>query len=318
MATTRIQILALPKVFDSAFFVVRDTLQAAVAIAGESACAIDVVTIDGRPVRSAGGQVIRPARAAERTRPDIVIVPGFFVGDRESEVVRYVESAAAKRVVRWLRSQSRRGATLATGCTGTWLLAESGALTNREATTTWYLAEAFRRRYPEVRLAESKMLTRDGSVRCAGAAMAHMDLALSIVVSAFGAETSRRVAAMLLLDERPSQSHFMITDFMTERSSDLRRADEWIREHLEHGVRVADVAKAVHMSARTFARRVKEASGLSPVQYVQRVRAEQAVRLLKTTDLSVAAVARRVGYGDTATLRRLMKRVLGAVPSELR
>lgn len=313
-----IHILALPKVFDSAFFIVRDTLLAATRIAQEKAVTVEVVTLDGRAVRSSGGQPIKPERAAGRSRPGLVVVPGFFVGDDPDDVADYVDSPAAQRVAAWLARQHARGAALATGCTGTWLLAEAGILDGREATTTWYLASAFRQRYPSVRLVEDKMLTLSEGVRCAGAAMAHMDLALSVVGSAFDAETSRRVAATLLLDSRTSQSHFMVTDFLAERSEDLRRADQWIRKNLGESIRIADVASAIHVSPRTLARRVKEASGYSPGQYVQRIRVEEAARLLKTTDLPVSRIACRVGYQDTATLRRRMKRLLNQTPSELR
>ena len=310
--------MALPKVFDSAFFIVRDTLLSAARIAQQKATVVEVVTLDGRVVRSSGDQPIKPDRAAKRTRPDLVVLPGFSVGEDADSVVRYVESPSTQRVAVWLARQHARGAALATGCTGAWILAEAGVLDGREATTTWYLASAFRQRYPSVRLVEDKMLTVAGSVRCAGAAMAHMDLALSVVGSAFDAETSRRVAATLLLDSRSSQSHFMVTDFLAERSDDLRRADAWIRKHLGESLRIGDVAKAIHVSPRTLARRVKEASGYSPGQYLQRIRVEEAARLLKTTDLPASEIARRVGYRDTATLRRLMKRLLNRTPSQFR
>ena len=313
-----IQILVLPKVFDSALFIVRDTLVAANRIAPKKANVVETATLDGRALRSSGDQLIRPDRAAKRTRPDLIVVPGFYVGDDASSVARYVEGPSAQRVAGWLARQHARGAALATGCTGAWILAEAGVLDGREATTTWYLASAFRQRYPSVHLVEDKMLTVAGGVRCAGAAMAHMDLALSVVGTAFDAETSSRVAANLLLDARPSQSHFMVTDFLAERSDDLRRADAWIRKNLSESLRIDDVAKALHVSPRTLARRVKEASGYSPGQYLQRIRVEEAARLLKTTDLPASEVARHVGYRDTATLRRLMKRLLNRIPSEFR
>ncbi|MEM7245474.1 MAG: helix-turn-helix domain-containing protein [Acidobacteriota bacterium] len=314
----RIHVLAVPSVFDSAFFILRDTLLTALRFAGDSRVSVEVSTLDGNPIRSAGGQTIEPDRAAARARPNLVVLPGFSVGDEVDQVVTYVESPESREIVHWLTRQHERGAAMATGCTGAWLLAEAGVLDDREATTTWYLAEEFRRRYPKVRLVENKMLTRDDGVLCSGAAMAHMDLALSIVGQAFGAETSRKVAAALLLDSRESQAHFMITDFLTDRSDDVRRADEWIRENLSKPILITDLARAVHVSVRTLTRRMKDATGLAPMQFVQRVRAEEALRLLKTTSLPVSTIAQRLGYGDSATLRRLLKRLLDRTPSEFR
>jgi len=320
----KILILAVPRVFDSAFFIVRDTLLTAARFAQDGGAArgsrvvVQTATLDGGEVQSAGGQRIVPERAALRARPDLVVIPGFSVGDDVEQVVRFVESDEAQRIASWLARHRDRGTAMAAGCTAVWLLAEAGVLDGRVATTTWYLANGFRQRYPNVELVEDRMLTRDDDVRCSGAAMAHMDLALSLVGYAFDAETSRKVAAALLLDSRSSQAHFMITDFLRDGSDDVRRLDEWIRANLKHAIRIDDLAAAIHVSVRTLTRRVKAETGLSPMQFVQRVRVEEALRLLKTTDLSVAAIATRLGFGDAVTLRRLMKRVLNRTPSELR
>ena len=145
-----------------------------------------------------------------------------------------------------------------------------------------------------------------------------MDLALFLVGVAFDAETSRKVAATLLLDSRASQAQFMITDFLSDRSDDARRADEWIRQDLDSRIRIEDIASAIQVSVRTLTRRMKTATGMSPMQFVQRVRTEEALHLLRTTSLSVAAIAQRLSFADTVTLRRLMKRQLNQTSSVIR
>lgn len=322
MTSPRIQILALPSVFDSAFHIVRDSLETALreqaSLREAPAARLDVVTMDGRSVVSGSRQRIRPDRSAQRARPDYVVVPGFRAGDDAEAVRAYVAHARVAPAVRWLASQHERGASLAAGCTAVWLLAEAGVLKDQVATTTWYHAAAFRSRYPDVRLDTRNMMTHANRVRCAGAAMAHMDLVLGVIGDAMGPDVSRRVAATLLLDERPSQSHFMITEFLSEGSEELRRLASWIKANLDQPIEVEDMAAYLHVSKRSLARRVKEATSHSPLQFLQRMRVEEAVRLLKTTPLSVAQVSARVGYRDRATLRRLLKRLTNQTPAELR
>lgn len=110
----------------------------------------------------------------------------------------------------------------------------------------------------------------------------------------------------------------MITDFMAERSEELWTLTTWIKDHLDSPISVEDLVLAGEMSTRTLARRVKNLTGYSPLQCVQRGRVEEAGRLLKTTSLSVSMIARRVGFSDRAPLRRLMKRLLNQTPSQLR
>ncbi len=322
MTSVRIQILAVPLVFDSAFHIVRDSLSTAVRVQRERGPAhrvrVETVTVDGKPITTGSGQRVKPVRSASRTRPDFVVMPGFRAGDDAEAVVDYVERRSTQPILRWIASQRARGASLATGCTGVWLFAEAGVLEGRAATTTWYLAQAFQQRYPTVRLDTKNMTTNASGIRCAGAAMAHMDLVLGVIADVFGEDVCRRVAAELLLDARPSQTHFMISDFLTDGSEDVRRVTSWIKSHLREPISVSSMANAGHVSKRTLARRFKESTGLSPLQFVQRVRVEEAARLLRTTSLSVSEVAKRVGYGDRATLRRLMKRLTNQTPSDLR
>ena len=316
-ATRKIQILALPQVFDSAFHIVRDTLTAATQL-GMTSVSVETVTINGGPITTGSGQVLEPDRSAARTLADIIIVPGFYAGDSAAAAIQYVECSSSRPIVDWLARRHAAGAELAGGCTGVWLLGEAGVLDGRSATTTWYYAEPFRARYPKVKLDPSRMTTYSGRVRCAGAAMAHMDLALAVITQAFGGDIARRVASLLLLDARPSQAHFMITDFLCNESEILRNVDTWIRGNLSRPIEVADLARATHLSTRTLSRRIRQKADLSPLQYVQRVRLEEASRLLKTTSLSVALIAERVGYRDQVTLRRLMKQRMGRRPSDLR
>ena len=319
MPSLTIRILCVPNVFDSALHLVHDTLRVA-ADMSEAVKPPKVlwVTLDGKPVSSASGRQLEPHGLAGRGKSDVVIVPGFFAGDSVEEVVRQSENIAKAGSNRWLKSQYSGGAQIATACTGTWILARSGLLARKQATTTWYFAEVFAKHFPEVKLDTTRMMTSDSGLHCAGAAFAHMDLALGLVTLLFGAEVSRRTASLLLLDERTSQAPYMVPAFLSEEHQELRRLDSWVREHLAEAFSVGDLAKANAMSKRTLARRIAGATGETPVQFVRRLRIDQAVHLLRTTSQTVAEIATSVGYQDAATLRRLVRRTLGQNPRQLR
>lgn len=315
-----LQILCVDGVFDSAAHLLRDVLQAAAKTCQKqnslNPISIQTCTIDGQAIRTGSGQTLVPDRKAD-AEADLVILPGISC-ENVSEIHSYLKQDSVVEVGNYLQHQHRARVELATACTGAWLVAEAGLLDGKKATTTWHLGTDFQNRYPNVNLQLGRMVTRDQGIWCAGAAMAHMDLALAIVTATCGAEISREVASRLLLDNRPSQSHYMVTDFLGEQSSDFHELDLWVREHIEDAFSVADMASAVGLSERSLARRVKKATGETPSQYVQRLRVNHAIFLLETTSLSFAEITRRSGYREPASLRRLIRKQTGRAPSSFR
>jgi len=189
------------------------------------------------------------------------------------------------------------------------VMAESGLLDHHRATTTWWLAPLFRKRYPDVRLDESNMIVKCGRFVTAGAALSHMDLALWLV-----RRTSPQLASLaaryLIVDSRPSQSAYALTDHLVHSDPIVQRFEAWARAGLSRGFSLDDAARAVGSSKRTLARRLESVLGKSPLSYFQSLRVERAVHLLKTSSASVDEVAARVGYADGATLRALLRRRL--------
>ena len=175
----------------------------------------------------------------------------------------------------------------------------------------------FRQRYPAVRLDESRMIVKSGKMVTAGAALSHMDLALWMI-----RQKSPRIAALtasyLVVDSRPVQSAYVLTDHMAHSDAIVERFESWARKHVKHGFSLADAAAAIGTSKRTLARRMEAVMGKSPLAYFQDLRVERAVHLLKTTDQSVEEIADQVGYADGATLRVLLQRQLGRGIKDLR
>jgi transcriptional regulator GlxA family with amidase domain len=194
-------------------------------------------------------------------------------------------------------------------CVGTFVMAESGLLDHHHATTTWWLAPMFRARYPNVLLDESNMIVKSGKFVTAGAALSHMDLALWLV-RGISPKLASLTAKYLIVDSRPSQSAYALTDHLVHSDPLVQRFETWARARLAHGFSLDDAAKAAGSSKRTLARRMQSVLGKSPLAYFQSLRVERAVHLLKTSSATVEEVAARVGYAEGATLRVLLRRRL--------
>jgi transcriptional regulator GlxA family with amidase domain len=315
----RVEVLALDDVFDLGLSAVLDAFQTAneLIVMGKLGLPRFEVRTVGLRKKVTTSQGLRvPVHPIDRRIPDCVVVPaiGFKMpGPLESALTRSeVRDAAAM-----LRHWAARGVLMSAACVGTFVMAESGLLDRQRATTTWWLAPMFRERYPDVLLEESRMIVHSGRVATAGAALGHMDLALWLV-----RRTSPRLAALaakyLIVDSRPSQSAFALTDHLVHSDPIVQRFERWARSRLARGFSLDEAARAAGSSKRTLARRMESVLGKSPLSYFQSLRVERAVHLLKTTDASVDEVASRVGYADGVTLRTLLRRQLDLGIKEIR
>lgn len=267
-----------------------------------------------------GAPLFRPFLAfpeAEHERATLFIVPAQGLSKADSFQARLAETDAvdARRLI---KAAHAVGAHLASSCTGTLLVASTGLLDDVRATTAWWLAPVFAELFPSVALETSELVIREGAFTTAGAAMAQMDLMVGLVARFAGAEVADACTRRMVLDERRSQVPYMAIGLLASSSESVARAVEWARPRLGESIGVNDVAAAVGQSARTFSRRVAAATGLSPIQFLQQLRVEQAIQLIETTALPFEEVAYRVGYSDPSTLRTLIRRGAGLGPREIR
>jgi len=315
----RISVLALDNAFDTGLATVLDAFQTAnelADLAGLSSSRFEVTVVGVRKnVKTSQGFTV-PVRPVAKRAPECVVVPaiGYKMPDALQRALARPDIRDATAV---LQQWAERGTIMSAACIGTFVLAESGLLDNRDATTTWWLAPLFRSRYPAVRLDESHMLVKSERVVTAGAALSHMDLALWLI-----RQHSPKLAALtakyLIVDSRPSQSAYVLTDHLIHNDPLVERFERWARTRLAHGFSLDEAAKAVAASKRTLARRTEAVLGRSPLSYFQSLRVERAVHLLKTGNESVDQIAARVGYADGVTLRTLLRRRLGYGIREIR
>jgi transcriptional regulator GlxA family with amidase domain len=316
----KVSVLALDGVFDTGLSTVLDAFGTANELAAMQQ--LDSLHFDvglvgvRRRVHTAQGLSVpvKPADAA--VRPDWVVIPA--IGYKMPEPLqRALERPDVADAGALLRAWNAAGVNCAAACIGTFVLAESGLLDGCLATTNWWLAPLFRQRYPEVELDDAHMLVSSGSMLTAGAALAHIDMALWLIRQA-SPELAATTANYLVVDSRPSQSAYSIPNHLAHTDPMVERFEQWARSRLAQGFSLDEAASSLATSKRTLQRRIDEVLGKTPLSYFQDLRVERAVHLLKTTRLDIERIAGRVGYADGVTLRALLRRRLGRGVREIR
>jgi transcriptional regulator GlxA family with amidase domain len=313
----RVCILVLDGVFDSGLSVLLDTLETANALSPARPAHRYEVALCGlrREVRTHQGLRVALEAPSTRRGPDVVIVPAL--GEKTIETITTaLERPDVQDAGELLRGWSASGTRIAGACTATFVLAQAGILDGGAATTTWWLSPLFRARFPAVALDETRMIVESERAVTAGAALAHVDLALWLVRRSSPA-LARVTARHLVFDARPSQAAFAMPDHLAHADPVVERFEQWARRHLV-SFSLDQAARAVGASARTLERRVQASLGRSPLSFVQDLRVEQAVYRLQTSKESIDEIAAAVGYRDGATLRMLLRKKTGRGLRELR
>lgn len=313
----RVCVAAINGAFDTGFTSVLDTLQMAADLAEaagrERPFEVSVIGVRRRVTTQLGMRV--PALPPPRNRPDVVVVPALGAKSPETLGVA-LEAREALDFGALLSEWSRAGTLVAAACTATFLVARAGLLDDREATTSWWLGRYFRECFPRVRLDESRIVVHAKGCLTAGAALAHVDLALWLI-RRHSPTLARTTANFLTYEDRASQAAFVMHDHLPPSDDIVDRFEDWARKHLaDFSLRGA--ARAVGTSERTLERRLSLALGKSPKAFVQDLRVERAVHRLRSSQNSLDEIASEVGYSDAVTLRTLLRRRTGRGIRELR
>ena len=269
---------------------------------------------DGQPVLCDGPIHIQPMTAIQNIRhTDLIFIPttGLSIDD-------VVERNAS--VVPWLKRWQKRGVAIASVCSGVGLVAATGMLDGKRATTHWALAERFRQKYPNVKWIPELMVTEDGNFYCGGGVHAALDLSLYLVEKFCGHEVAMESAKALLIETpRAWQAGFAVVPLKTEHNDEaISTAQDWLHQNFHRPFPLEAPAHRAGMSLRNFVRRFKQATGDSPLTYLQKLRIAAAKRLLENNHRTMQEISDAVGYQDVAFFRSLFQRHTGVSPSAYR
>jgi len=272
---------------------------------------VSIASADGQPIRCTNNVLIQPhcgIKAVHQT--DLIVIASATYIDRILQT--------NPELVPWILRHYERGAHVASICTGVFLLAETGLLDGKSATLHWGFTRMFRQRYPRVNLNQDKILIDHGRLYCSAGVNAGMDLSLYLVQKFCGRQAAVESAKTMVLDMgRESQTPY--DRFLCSKDhgdASVIKAQEWIEKHHTQSIDYDRLAGKFGMSRRSLERRFKQATGVTPLGYLQQLRVETAKRLLEEGRQSFNEITYRVGYEDIPFFRKVFFRLTGLRPKE--
>jgi transcriptional regulator GlxA family with amidase domain len=246
----------------------------------------------------------------ELARSDTVILPGVYD----------VQAPVPDALIQSVRAAAARGARVASVCSGAFLLAATGLLDGRRATTHWLAARELARRYPRIRVDPDVLFVDENEVLTSAGAAAAFDLCLHLVRRDYGATVAAAAArtSVMPLERDGGQSQFIVHAPPADDDAALTRVLDWLTAHLHEQIGIADIASRAAMSVRTLNRRFKEQVGMTPLRWLLKARVRRAQVLLETTSHSVERIASEVGFGSITALRDHFRRVVHTSPQAYR
>jgi AraC family transcriptional regulator, transcriptional activator FtrA len=267
--------------------------------------------IEAGPLRAHGGFVLQPDNGPELlAEADIIVVPGW----------KGAQVPVPETLCQQLRAAHARGARLVSICSGAFVLAATGLLDGASATTHWRYADALQARFPKLRVDATSLYCSHNRVFTSAGSAAGIDLLIDIVRQDFGPEAANSVARRLVVPAHRTggQAQFLERPVPLQPGGEIAPLLDRMRQNLERNWTTEAMARECRMSLRTFLRRFREATGLSPGDWLVRERIEAAKALLCQGTLSIEAISAAAGFGSAHALRHHFRRKAGLTPTEYR
>ena len=322
----RILVLALPQTAGSVLYGLVDVLMSTGSLwqslvrelVREPPLDVQIASTSLKSFRCGNGIPVSPqVSIGENPSADIIIIPELWLGPDEDLHGRYAQVTA------WLRERYRRGAYIYSVCSGSLLLAETGLLDGRDATSHWGYQELFESRYPKIHFRPEPSLCfadAEGRLVTAGGATSWHDLVLHIISRHVSPGEALRISKVYLLkahDEGQLPYRALVKPRQHPDSA-VRDCEVWLSTHFAQSGAVAGAVRHSKLAERTLKRRFKAATGLTLIEYVQNLRIEKAKQLLETSSTSADAISAEVGYEDASFFRRVFGRRAGLSPARYR
>lgn len=275
---------------------------------------VDLVGINGKVIQGVGGIAVTANKSIEEIdSTDLIIISAI-----DNSVDAVIENNSG--VFPWIRKMYDQGASVASLCTGAFVLAETGLLDNKSATTHWLLKDLFTQKFPSVQLKVDKIIVDEGRLMSSGGATSFLTAILYLVEKYGGKELAGFTSKVFLIEpNRSPQNSFAIFSPQKEHNDgSILKVQQYIEENYSTHLPADSLAELASMSKRTFLRKFKAATGNTPLEYLQRVRVEAAKKELERTEKNVDHIIENIGYEDLPSFRKLFSRYTGFSMSQYR
>jgi len=303
--TMNIAIIDYPDVLKSAVYGLREMFLLANRLCAEHQFPkrfdVDIIRLDNMVEKPASGKVYTA----------VFLPPGM-----ESNF--YL--APLEALTNWLAAKHAEGSILCSACAGAFLIAPTGLLDGRKATTHWRLVNTLCELYPEINLNPDKIIINDGDIITAGGMMSWLDLGLELVEQLTSPHIMRQLGKLLVVDTGAREQRFyqQFSPLFTHGDDEILNAQKTLQIDYGRPVKVSALATASYLTERTFLRRFVKATGMKPSEYIQRLRVQKACDLLENTKRNFETIANEVGYEDTSACRKTFVKIMGLTPREFK
>ena len=248
----------------------------------------------------------------EMDRPDILIIPGF---DRDVTTI-----LSDTEMIMKIKEFYNEGTDIATACTGSFILAATGLLDYKSATTHWVFSREFASRFPKTELVIDRMLIDHERICMSGGASSFQNLMIYLIEKYISKELAIFMSKMLLIDnDRFLQSPYAIFNGQkTHGDESVLYAQQAIEKRVDEFISIDELAQITNMSNRNFLRRFKQATGDTPFVYIQRTKIEAAKSMMEDSHYHLLDIALKTGYNDFSSFRKSFKKYTGIPPQEYR
>jgi transcriptional regulator GlxA family with amidase domain len=275
---------------------------------------MQLVSPDGGNIAlNAGLELVCNTPLSAVAQTDLVIVPALW-GNPRGIIKQHPELLA------WLQRQHQQNALICAVGTGTFFLAEAGLLKHKVATTHWYYFDSFSALYPEVQLQRERFITRAGNLYCAGSVNSVRDVMLHFIEEAFGADVANQVSRHFTHEVKRSYTSTFLKSAPQNYHDDeiIVEIQDWMHSRFHTQIRLEDIADDFKISVRSLNRRFRQATGKTPLQYLQQIRLDNAKELLRASNLSIAEVAFNSGYSDCSYFSAQFRKAISLTPKAYR
>ncbi|WP_423737273.1 GlxA family transcriptional regulator [Chitinophaga caseinilytica] len=271
---------------------------------------MELVGLSKRSELVNGMLMIQPQESISTIRKtDLIIIPALGGEFLEKNFVD-------EKVSAWLRGQYKKGAEIASMCTGAYMLAATDLLNGKNCSVHWKSAESFHQLFPEVQLKIEKLITDEEGIYTNGGGYSFLNLLIYLIGKYYDRQTAVYCSKVLQVEiDRQTQSDFAIFSGQKKHGDDMiRKAQEYMEHNYDRKISVDELSKELAFGRRTFDRRFIKATGNTPAEYLQRLKIESAKKALESTPKTVNEIMYEVGYSDAKAFREVFRKITGISP----